>query len=45
MISGFIAVAFPTNLPNDVSGMIVGKPLCQNPDCLTNNFSDTLSAG
>jgi len=34
MISGFVAVAFLTNLPNDVSGMIVGKPLYQNPEWL-----------
>ena len=34
MISGFVAVAFLTNLPNDVWGMIVGKPLYQNPDWL-----------
>lgn len=34
MLSGFLAVAFLTNLPNDVWGMIFGKPLYENPDWL-----------
>jgi SSS family solute:Na+ symporter len=32
MVCGFLAVAALTNLPNDVWGMIFGKPLYQNPD-------------
>jgi Na+/proline symporter len=34
MLCGFVAVAFLTNLPNDVWGMIFGGPLYKNPDWL-----------
>lgn len=34
MICGFLAVAVLTNLPNDVWGMIFGKPLYENPEGL-----------
>lgn len=34
MLAGLLVVAYLTNLPNDVAGMILGRPLYRMPECI-----------